>query len=47
METISMEKLSAETLELIKGGKWIFIDGRWIWYGESDPPVEEEGGPML
>lgn len=45
METISMEKLSAEALGLIKGGDWILIDGKWYWM-ENNPPMEEEDGPM-
>ena len=40
METINLEKLTAEAIESIKGGGWIFQENQWIWI-EDDPPTDD------
>lgn len=44
MEIESLEQIQAEELQLIKGGRWEFIDGVWVYVTEDEG---EENGPGL
>lgn len=34
-EIMDMEVLTNQELSAIKGGKWVLIDGEWIWIDDN------------
>lgn len=37
--SMEIQELTKEELELVKGGKWYYINGKWVWHEErSNPP---------
>lgn len=45
MKTLQLEKLSENEMSLIKGGKWMFIDGEWHWVVTMDLKDDEVPPP--
>lgn len=44
MKIEDLEKIQIEELQLIKGGRWVYINGRWEWE-ENDEGEDEGPGP--
>lgn len=44
MKIESLEQIQVEELQLIKGGRWVYINGEWHW-DENDEGEDEGPGP--
>lgn len=48
MKNLEFNKLTVAELSRLRGGEWIYVEGRWIWRTERaiDDPLEKQRDQM-